>query len=53
MADITEEKINTDKFKYRTMGEVIHKCIRCNGVVFEVEEGVFICPHCGFEWEIL
>ena len=53
MIDDIEEEINIDESKYRTMEGVVHKCIRCDSTVFEIDNGVFTCPHCGFEWEIL
>jgi hypothetical protein len=36
-----------------TMDEVIHKCLRCNTISFEVEPRLYHCPECGFEWEVI
>lgn len=36
-----------------TMNEVIHKCLRCGTLSYEVEPQLYHCPDCGFEWEIL
>lgn len=36
-----------------TMEEVVHKCIRCNSVAFEVAPGYYHCPKCNFEWEVI
>jgi predicted RNA-binding Zn-ribbon protein involved in translation (DUF1610 family) len=35
------------------MEDVIHKCLRCNTISYEVSEGSFHCPECGFEWEVI
>lgn len=37
----------------RTMDEMVHKCLKCNAVAFEVRRGEFKCSECDFEWEIL
>ena len=37
----------------RTMDEMVHKCLDCNALAFEVEPGLFKCSECDFEWEIL
>jgi len=35
------------------MGGAVHKCLNCNSVAFEVKEGKYQCPTCGFEWEVI
>lgn len=51
-----EEFINVFKQKamdlYSTMEEYIHKCLKCNAVCYEIENGLFECSSCGFEWEV-
>jgi hypothetical protein len=43
-----------DKNKY-TMAEMIHRCLRCDKVAYEVGDGVFKCfdDKCGFGWEVI
>jgi DNA-directed RNA polymerase subunit RPC12/RpoP len=36
-----------------TMNEVVHRCIRCDTQAYEVKPGLYHCPDCSFEWEIL
>ena len=36
-----------------TMKDMIHHCIRCDALAFEVDPLHFYCPKCGFEWETL
>jgi len=36
-----------------SMKDLVHKCIRCGVMSYEIENKVFHCPECGFEWEIL
>jgi len=43
----------TEEFPYRTMDEVVHRCLKCNSVAFEVMPESFVCSFCGFEWETL
>lgn len=35
------------------MYNYIHHCLMCNEHSYEVEEGVFKCSVCGFEWETI
>jgi ribosomal protein L37E len=37
----------------RTMQEVIHKCLRCNAIAYEIQSQSYYCSHCGFEWEVI
>ena len=36
-----------------SMQEVIHKCLRCNTISFEIGPKLYHCPDCGFEWEVI
>ena len=36
-----------------TMSSMIHKCIRCKAVSYEVKPNYYHCPECGFDWEVL
>lgn len=37
------------------MGELVHRCLKCNSIAYEIEEGVYRCSdeNCGFEWEVI
>lgn len=39
--------------KKGTMSEMIHHCIRCDASAYEVGNGLYKCPECGFEWEVI
>ena len=47
----TKEEI-LDQFSTDMMLDNIHSCIKCGGLTFEVEEGVYKCNKCGFEIEV-
>ncbi len=36
-----------------TMQEVVHHCLRCQTISYEIKPQLFHCPDCGFEWEVL
>jgi hypothetical protein len=36
-----------------TMGGLIHKCVKCNSVCYEVGFDMYKCSLCGFEWEVI
>ena len=37
------------------MTKMIHKCLRCNKMAYEISNGLFKCSNveCGFEWEVI
>ena len=37
------------------MGELVHRCIRCGSIAFEIADKKWRCndPECQFEWEVL
>lgn len=35
-----------------SMNQCIHRCLMCNAVSYEVEDGLYECPECNFEWEV-
>jgi len=35
-----------------TMSDNIHSCIKCGGLAFEIEDGLYKCTKCGFEVEV-
>lgn len=35
-----------------TMHEVVHHCLKCNTISYEIKPQFFHCPDCGFEWEV-
>ena len=42
-----DEKINKNNY---TMSQMIHKCLRCDKMVYEIYNGIFKCSDdkCGF-----
>jgi hypothetical protein len=36
-----------------SMKEMIQHCIKCNELAYEVEESLYKCSVCSFEWEIV
>lgn len=55
LGDVLNEKDICRKSKKEVvcMGDYIHKCLRCNALCYEAEEGVFVCPDCDFRWEVI
>jgi hypothetical protein len=59
LANLSEEDVKivvkdeVDSEHGRTMGEVIHRCLRCEAIAFEVEENSYKCFACDFEWETI
>lgn len=47
------EAISEMEFQPRMMGDLVHRCLKCATVSYEKEPGLFHCPDCGFEWEII
>ena len=47
----TKEEV-MDRFSTDMMLDNINPCIKCGGLAFEVEEGVYKCSICGFEIEV-
>ena len=37
----------------KSMKDMIHRCLRCETVSYEINPKHYHCPDCGFEWEIL
>jgi len=35
------------------MGDYVHHCLKCDGLSFEIEENLYRCSECGFEWEVI
>jgi len=36
----------------KTPLEIMHKCIKCETLSYEIKPNLYHCPDCGFEWEI-
>lgn len=36
-----------------SMKDMIHNCLRCDTPAFEKKRGLWHCPECGFEWEVI
>lgn len=57
MFDIFKDGItDISVYKYNnqgTMSEVVHRCLRCDTVSYEILPNLFHCPECCFEWELL
>lgn len=34
------------------MDSFVHRCIKCNSIVHEVSNNKYVCPSCGFSWNI-
>ena len=61
--ELTEEDLDTVIAEFDTfvksveekpsMKDMIHHCIRCDAIAFEVKPLSFYCPKCDFEWETL
>lgn len=52
---INKPKVIPSNFKITpevdSMVNLVTKCIRCNSIAFEIEEGIWKCPKCNFEWD--
>jgi ribosomal protein L37E len=35
------------------MQDSIHKCLKCDSVAYKVDEALYRCSKCDFEWEII
>ena len=36
-----------------TMADYVHKCLQCNSTAVDVNDGLYKCMDCDFEWEIV
>lgn len=36
-----------------SMEELLHRCLQCNAISFEVKKGEYECVECGFMWEVV
>lgn len=34
----------------RSMNEIIHRCLKCDSVAYEISDEQYECPVCGFSW---
>jgi phosphosulfolactate synthase (CoM biosynthesis protein A) len=53
MGDDVEVKEIKVGFGQESMTDVIHKCLNCNAVAYEISQGKFACPDCDFTWEVV
>jgi hypothetical protein len=51
--DIMFTDPNLGQFLNSSMSEIIHKCLHCGNIAFEIEPNLYHCPGCGFEWEVI
>lgn len=35
------------------MQDHVHKCLKCHAIAYKVDENLYKCSGCGFEWEII
>lgn len=42
-----------ENYTNNSMNEIIHKCLRCNTIAFEIKHNLYHCPDCSFEWEVI
>lgn len=52
-ADFQEIDLSNKVDKAESMQDVVHKCIRCGNISYEKDENYYVCPNCGFEWEVM
>ncbi len=50
--DKVEEEM-TKLEESNSMSELVHKCIGCHAICYEVADGTYKCPECDFEWEVI
>ena len=48
---MTQYEESLDRCK--TMGEVIHYCLKCGAIAYEIKPGAYECPVCSFAWETI
>ena len=48
---MTQRAAPLDEFK--TMGEIIHRCLKCNSIAYEIKSNVYECSRCSFVWETI
>jgi len=46
------ENISHETASTGTMNEIVHKCLRCETISYEVAPCFYRCPECRFEWEV-
>ena len=37
----------------KNMKDLIVRCVRCDSIAYEVEDGTYECSECGFSWEVV
>lgn len=37
----------------KSMADYVHRCLKCEQIVDEISPGVYRCPDCNFEWEVV
>lgn len=42
-----------EEIPVNTMSDMLHRCLRCENIAYEVSNRCFKCPKCGFEWEVI
>lgn len=51
---IEEEIMKHDnKSDSATMADLVHKCMKCQAVAYEIKPGFYECVECGFSWEVI
>lgn len=49
VSNLEKDLLSADE---NSMRSLIHRCLKCNSIAYEVDENLYRCPNCGFEWEI-
>lgn len=51
---LVENQLVNKNQSVNSMGDYVHKCIKCDGISYEVESDSFQCSviGCGFKWEV-
>jgi len=55
MNNIAEAMSRVDKIERgeASMSDYVHKCLQCESTAVDVNNGLYKCTDCGFEWEIV
>lgn len=55
MDNINEHLVKVDKIKHgeASMADYVHKCLQCESTAVDVNNGLYKCTDCDFEWEVV
>jgi len=46
-------KINKMEKGEASMSDYVHKCLQCSSTAVDVDNGIYKCTDCSFEWEVV